>query len=52
VISKDTVVNDLAAWISKFRRQSGYRVVEVFVNPYLKSHLENGGWWSLRWKWK
>jgi len=51
VISKDTVVNDLAAWISKFRRQSGYRVVEVFVNPYLKSHLENGGWWSLRWKW-
>ena len=50
VVSQNTVVADLDAWLSKFRHGTGFRAVEIYVNPYLKSYL-NEGFFSIRRNW-
>jgi len=50
VVSKNTIVEDLDAWISKFRHTTDYRAVDIYINPYLKSHLERG-FISKKWHW-
>ncbi len=42
VVTKNTIVADLDAWLSKFKSNSDYRVVDIYINPYLKSYLEKG----------
>ncbi len=42
VVTKNTIVEDLDAWLSKFKNSTQYRVIDVYINPYLKSHLEKG----------
>lgn len=42
VVTKNTIVEDLDAWLSKFKNSTEYRVVDIYINPYLKSHLEKG----------
>lgn len=42
VVTKNTIVEDLDAWLSKFKNSTQYRVVDIYINPYLKSHLEKG----------
>ena len=50
IVTQDTIMTDLEGWISKFRTSTDYRVVDLYVNPYLKSHLQKG-FFSLQWKW-
>lgn len=50
VVTKNTIVADLDAWLSKFRHSTGYRAVDIYINPYLKSYLEKG-LPSIKWKW-
>lgn len=50
VVTKNTIVADLDAWLSKFRHNTGYRAVDIYINPYLKSYLEKG-FLSIKWKW-
>src|SRR5699024_11178131 len=42
VVTRNTIVEDLDAWLSKFKNSTQYRVVDIYINPYLKSHLEKG----------
>lgn len=50
VVTQNTIIADLDAWLSKFRTTTDYRAVDIYINPYLKSHLEKG-FPSLKWKW-
>lgn len=50
VVTQNTIVADLDAWLSKFRHNTGYRAVDIYINPYLKSFLERG-FFSTKWKW-
>lgn len=50
VVSKDTIVTDIESWISKFKFSTEYRAVDIYINPYLRSHLTRG-FFSLRLKW-
>ncbi|MDZ7771866.1 MAG: Rne/Rng family ribonuclease [Balneolaceae bacterium] len=50
VVTQNTIVADLDAWLSKFRHNTGYRAVDIYINPYLKSFLEKG-FISIKWKW-
>lgn len=50
IVTQDTIITDLEGWISKFRTSTEYRVVDLYVNPYLKSHLQKG-FFNLQWKW-
>lgn len=50
VVTKNTIIADLDAWISKFRHHTDYRAVDIYINPYLKSYLEKG-FFSKKWKW-
>lgn len=57
IVSQDTILTDMEGWISKFRSTTDYRVVDLYMNPYLKSHLQKGlfgiQWlWMLRYKLK
>jgi len=49
VVTQNTIIADLDAWLSKFRTTTDYRAVDIYINPYLKSHLEKG-FPSLKWK--
>lgn len=51
VVTRNTIIADLDAWISKFRHNTDYRAIDIYINPYLKSHLEKGFLLSKRWKW-
>lgn len=50
VVTQNTIIADLDAWLSKFRTTTDYRAVDIYINPYLKSYLEKG-FPSLKWKW-
>ncbi len=50
VVTQNTIIADLDAWLSKFRTTTEYRAVDIYINPYLKAYLEKG-WLSLRRKW-
>jgi len=50
VVTRNTIIADLDAWLSKFKHTTGYRAVDIYINPYLKSHLEKG-LLSIRRKW-
>ncbi|TYP94840.1 ribonuclease G [Fodinibius salinus] len=50
VVTKNTIIEDLDAWLSKFRTTTDYRAVDIYINPYLKAYLEKG-FFSLRRKW-
>lgn len=50
IVSQDTILIDLEGWVSKFRSTTDYRVLDLYVNPYLRSHLQRGIF-SLQWKW-
>lgn len=50
VVTKNTIIADLDAWISKFRHHTDYRAIDIYINPYLKSYLEKG-FFSKKWKW-
>ncbi|MDY6868460.1 MAG: ribonuclease E/G, partial [Chloroflexota bacterium] len=50
VVTRNTIIADLDAWISKFKHNTDYRAIDIYINPYLKSHLEKG-WPSIKWKW-
>jgi len=50
VVSEDTIVTDIESWINKFKHNTSYRAIDLYVNPYLKSFLTKG-LFSIRWKW-
>ena len=50
VVTRNTIIADLDAWLSKFSSTTDYRTVDIYLNPYLKSHLEKG-FPSIKWKW-
>jgi ribonuclease G len=50
VVSRNTIVADLDAWLSKFKYSTAYRAVDIYMNPYLKSFLTRG-FFSQRVKW-
>ncbi|WP_440998479.1 Rne/Rng family ribonuclease [Fodinibius sp. SL11] len=50
VVTKNTILADLDAWLSKFRTTTDYRAVDIYINPYLKAYLEKG-FLSIRRKW-
>src|SRR6056297_1014121 len=50
VVTQNTIIADLDAWISKFKHNTEYRAVDIYINPYLRSHLTRG-LFSLRFKW-
>jgi len=50
VVSQNTIVADLEAWLSKFRHNTKYKSIDIYINPYLKSYLEKG-FLSIRLKW-
>jgi len=50
VVTQNTIIADLDAWLSKFKHTTEYRAVDIYINPYLKSHLEKG-FMSIKRKW-
>ena len=50
VVSQDTIVTDIESWVNKFKHNTSYRAIDLYVNPYLKSFLTKG-LFSTRWKW-
>jgi ribonuclease G len=50
VISDDTVLTDIESWLSRFKHNSDYRAVDLYVNPYMKT-LITKGLFSKHWKW-
>ena len=50
VVTQDTILTDIESWISKFKHSTGYRAIDLYVNPYLKSYLTKG-LFSTQWKW-
>jgi len=50
VVTQNTIVADLDAWISKFKNNTKYRSIDIYINPYLKSYLDKG-LFSTRLKW-
>lgn len=50
VVTQNTIIADLDAWLSKFRHTTDYRAVDIYINPYLKSYIEKG-FFSIKWKW-
>jgi ribonuclease G len=50
VVSQDTIVTDIESWVNKFKHNTNYRAIDLYVNPYLKSYLTKG-LFSKHWKW-
>lgn len=50
VVTKNTIIADIDAWLSKFRSTTDYRAVDIYINPYLKSYLEKG-FLSIKLRW-
>lgn len=50
VISQNTILTDLEAWLTKFKHLYRYRSLDLYVNPYLRSVLTRGFFnHKLRW---
>lgn len=50
IITQDTILTDIESWLSRFKHNSAYRAIELYVNPYLRSMLLKG-FINRRWKW-
>jgi len=50
VISQNTILSDVEAWLIKFKHATRYRSVDLYINPYLKSFLTRG-FFSQRMRW-
>ncbi len=50
VVTQNTIVADLDAWLSKFNSNTSYNAVDIYINPYLKAYLGKG-FFSIRLKW-
>jgi len=50
VVTQNTIVADLDSWLSKFKHNTEYRAIDIYINPYLKSFLSRGIF-STRIKW-
>ena len=50
VISQNTILSDIEAWLIKFKHATRYRSVDLYINPYLKSFLTRG-FFSQRMRW-
>src|SRR5690625_983013 len=42
VVTRDTIITDIASWLSKFKTSTEYRAVDIYINPFLKSYLTKG----------
>ncbi len=42
VVSQNTIVSDIEAWLTKFKHTSHYKSIDLYINPYLKSFLTRG----------
>ncbi len=42
IVSENTLLSDVEAWITKFKYEYNYRSVDLFVNPYFHSVLCQG----------
>jgi len=50
VVSQNTLVSDIEAWLNKFRHTYKYRNVDLYLNPFLRSFLTRG-MISQIWRW-
>ena len=50
VVSQDTILTDIESWLNKFKHNTAYRAIDLYVNPYLRSMITKG-LFSRRWKW-
>ena len=50
MVTQNTIVADLDAWLSKFNSNTSYNSVDIYINPYLKAYLDKG-FISIRLKW-
>jgi ribonuclease G len=50
VVSQNTVVSDLEAWLNKFKHTYRYRSLDLYLNPFLRSFLTRG-LFSQIWRW-
>ncbi len=50
VVSEGTIMTDIESWLNKFKHNTEYRAIDLYVNPYLRSALTKG-MFSRRWKW-
>lgn len=50
IVSQNTILTDLEAWLTKFTHLYRYRAIDLYVNPYLRSYLTRG-MLSYRLKW-
>ncbi len=42
IVSRDTIVADINSWLAKFKHNTNYRAIDIYINPYLKSFLTRG----------
>jgi ribonuclease G len=50
VVSQNTVVSDLEAWLNKFKHTYRYRSLDLYLNPFLRSFLTRG-FINQIWRW-
>jgi len=50
VVTQNTIVSDIEAWLTKFKHNTSYHSIDLYINPYLKSFLTRG-MFSQRVKW-
>ncbi len=50
IVSQNTLLSDIEAWLNKFKNSTHYRSVDLLINPYMKGMLTKG-WVSQHFKW-
>lgn len=50
IVSQNTLLSDIEAWLNKFKNSTRYRSVDLLINPYMKGMLTKG-WVSQHFKW-
>lgn len=50
VVSQNTLVSDIEAWLNKFKHTYKYRNLDLYLNPYLRAFLSKGVI-SQVWRW-
>jgi len=50
VVSQNTLVSDISAWLNKFKHTYKYRNLDLYLNPYLRSFLTKG-FINQIWRW-
>jgi ribonuclease G len=50
IVSQNTLLSDIEAWLNKFKNSTRYRSVDLLINPYMKGMLTKG-WISQHFKW-